>query len=144
MIAIFLFLNTPMLIVAHHFIKSNSRPGVVGLTFNYYVYILDLCFILPVCVVSSIFLFQKKILGFLLGGIISIFGFALMLWVALGFFCQPFFDQNLDVGNAVIFSIITFVFLVLSIFYFVHAKIIKRTPAPYSDREFSKLSSGSY
>jgi hypothetical protein len=108
-----------------HYIQNYSRPGKNGLTFNYYVYILDLCFVLPVCVVVTVFLFQKKILGILLGGILSIFGFVLMLWVALGFFCQPLFHRNMDFGNATQFSIISFVFLVLSIFYFINTKIIK-------------------
>jgi hypothetical protein len=109
-----------------HYIKNYSRPGIDGLTFNYYVYILDLCFILPVSVLTSVYLFQKKTLGFLFGGIISIFGFALMLWVAIGFFCQPFFHINMDIVNAVIFSIITFIFLVLSILYFIYTKVTKR------------------
>jgi hypothetical protein len=108
-----------------HYILNGSRPGAGALTFNYYVYILDLCFVLPVATAASVFLFQKKILGFLLGGIMSIFGFALMLWVALGFFCQPLFHLNMDVGDAVQFSIITIVFLVLSIFYFIYTKVIK-------------------
>jgi hypothetical protein len=104
-------------------IQIYSRPGVGGLTFNYYVYILDLCFVLPVCAVASVFLFQKKIKGVLLGGIISIFGFALMLWVALGFFCQPLFNKTLDVGNAMLYTLISIIFLVLSIYYFICTKI---------------------
>jgi hypothetical protein len=113
-----------------HYIQNYSRPGAGGLTFNYYVYILDLCFVLPVCAVASVFLSQKKIMGFLLGGILSIFGFALMLWVALGFFCQPLFHRNMNVGWAATYSVITLVFLVLSIFYFIYTNIIKTGAQP--------------
>jgi hypothetical protein len=106
-----------------HYIQNYSRPGAAGLTFNYYVYILDLCFILPVCAMASIFIFQNKIKGSLLGGILLIFGFMLMAWVALGFFCQPLFQLNLEVGWVVIYSIITCIFLILSILYFIHTKV---------------------
>jgi hypothetical protein len=125
-------------------IQAHARPTDFGM---YWVYILDLCFVLPVCALTSVFLFQKKPLGYLLGGILSIKGFTLMLSVALGNYFQPLFHQEMVVGGAggaVLFSTVALVFLVLSIFYFMHAKIIKRMPGPYTDREFSELSSGSY
>jgi len=108
-----------------HNIQTNSRTGADGVTFNHYVYILDLCFILPVCVVSSVLLLRKKNSGILLGGILSIFGFILMLWVALGVFCHPLFHKRIDVGGGVLFSIISFVFLILSVSYFVFMKVRK-------------------
>lgn len=119
------FFAPQWIIAILHYIQINSRPGGGGFAFNYYVYILDLCFVLPVCAAASVFLFQKKILGFLLGGVISIKGFTLMISVALGFFCQPLFHQNMVVSNAILFSIISFAFLVLSIFYFIYTKEIK-------------------
>jgi hypothetical protein len=128
--AIPVFFTPQWIIELFHHIQNGSRPGAIGLTFNYYVYILDLCFILPVCVMASVFLFQKKNLGLLLGGLLSIFGFALMLWVALGFFCQPLFHLKIDISGTVQFSIITFVFLVLSIFYFIYAEVIKTDARP--------------
>jgi hypothetical protein len=108
-----------------NYIQTKSRPEADSLTFNYYVYILDLCFILPVCTLASIFLFQKKFLGYLLGGLLSFFGFALMLWVALGFICQHLFHQKTDVSSVIIYSSIALVFMVLSIFYFSYMKAIK-------------------
>jgi hypothetical protein len=107
------------------YIQNYSRPGAAGLTFNYYVYILDLCFILPVCAMASIFIFQNKIKGSLLGGILLIFGFMLMTWVALGFWCKLLFQLNLEVGWVITYSIITCIFLVLSILYFIHTKVIR-------------------
>ena len=106
-------------------IHTNSRPEISGFAFSYYVYILDLCFVLPVCALASVFLFQKKTLGVLLGGMMSIKGFTLMLSVALGFICQPFFHQNWNSGNVALFSVLSFVFLVLSVFYFIYTKVIK-------------------
>ncbi len=106
-------------------IHTNLRPEVSGFAFSYYVYMLDLCFVLPVCALASVFLFQKKTLGVLLGGIISIKGFTLMLSVALGFICLPLFHQNSDAGNVALFSILSFVFLVLSFFYFFYTKVKK-------------------
>lgn len=106
-------------------IQANARPTDFGI---YWVYILDLCFVLPVCAITSVFLFQKKTLGYLLGGILSIKGFTLMLSVALGNYFQPLFHQEMIVGGAggaVLFSIVALVFLVLSIFYFIYTKVIK-------------------
>jgi hypothetical protein len=106
-------------------IQANARPTDFGI---YWVYILDLCFVLPVCAITSVFLFQKKTLGYLLGGILSIKGFTLMLSVALGNYFQPLFHQKMVVGGAggaVLFSTVSFVFLVLSIFYFIYTKVIK-------------------
>ena len=109
-----------------HIIQTNSRPAVFSFTPS--VYILDLCFVLPVCALASIFLFRKKVLGFALGGAISIKGFTLMLSVAAGFFCQPLFQQNMSVSDAVEFSALTAVFLVLSVFYFAYTKAERRHP----------------
>lgn len=122
--AITFFFAPQWIIAILHYIKINSHPGGGGFKMIYYVYILDLSFVLPVCAAASIFLFQKKILGLILGGILTIKGFTLMLSVALGFFCRPFFHQNMDVGNAILFSIITLVFLILSILYFIYTKVI--------------------
>lgn len=106
-----------------NYIPMNSLPTKNGFDMMYYVYILDLCFVLPVCAIASVLLFQKKIMGFLLGGILLIKGVTLMLSVALGFFCQPLFHIDIDFSAALQFSIITMIFLALSIFFFNYSKI---------------------
>lgn len=111
-------------------IQANARPTDFGI---YWIYILDLCFVLPVCTLASVFLLQKKTLGYLLGGILSIKGFVLMLSVALGNYFQPLFDQEMVVGGAggvVLFSTVSFVFLVLSTFYFIYTRVIKTDSGP--------------
>jgi hypothetical protein len=107
-------------------IQTNRWPGNSGFRTIYYVYILDLCFVLPVCAVASIFILQKKNLGFILGGTISVLGLVLMLSVASGFVCQPLFDQKMSVSDVVQFSIISFVFALLVIFYLVGIKVERR------------------
>jgi hypothetical protein len=107
-------------------IQTATWPGRSGFSFMYYVYILDLCFVLPVCALTAIFLLQKNTLGFLLGGIIPMKGFTLMLSVASGFFCQPLFQQKMSVGDAAEFSILSLVFLLLVVFYFARTKAERR------------------
>jgi hypothetical protein len=41
----------------------------------------------------------------------------------MGYFCQPLFHQALDTANAAQFSVLTTVFLVLSVFYFAYTKV---------------------
>lgn len=106
-----------------HNIRMHSGPGKTGFDFIYYVYVLDMCFVLPVCVIASVQLLQKKVLGAVLGGTLSVMGAILMLSVAMGYFCQPLFHQTLDKANAAQFSVLTFVFLVLSVFFFAYTKV---------------------
>jgi hypothetical protein len=107
-------------------VQTTTWPGKSGFHFIYYVYILDLCFVLPVCALTAIFLLQKKTLGFLLGGIIPMKGFTLMLSVASGLFCQPLFQQKMNVGDAAEFSILSLVFLLLVVFYLARTKVERR------------------
>jgi hypothetical protein len=127
--AIVVFFAPQWIIEIFHHIQKGSRPGADGLTFNYYVYIIDLVFVLPIGAVASFSLFKKKNPGFILGGIYLIFGFVLMLWVALGFLCQPLFHLNMDINGTAQFSIISFVFLVLCIFYFKYLEVRKTCSA---------------
>jgi hypothetical protein len=95
---------------------ATSRPGDFGL---YWVYVLDLCFVLPVCALTAVLLVRRKALGYLLGGALSIKGFTLMLSIALGFLFQPLFGDDMVVaGGAVQFSAVSLVFLALSALYF--------------------------
>jgi hypothetical protein len=106
-------------------IRDNLRPDTTGFAFNYYVYILDLCFVLPVCVITSVMLFRNHAMGTLLGGVITIKGFTLMLSVAVGFMCQPAFHQPPAVPQSVLFSVIALACLALGAAYFLSAKIVK-------------------
>lgn len=106
-----------------HNIQTHSGPAKTGFDFIYYVHILDMCFVLPVCVIACVQLLQKTVLGAVLGGTLSVMGAILMLSVAMGYFCQPLFRQTLDRANAVQFSILTAVFVVLSVFYFAYTQV---------------------
>lgn len=107
-------------------VQTATWPGKTGFDFFYYVYILDLSFVLPVCALTAIFLLQKTALGVLLGGVIPVKGFTLMLSVASGVFCQPLFQQELKVGDAVEFSLLSLVFLILVVFYLALTKLERR------------------
>ncbi len=106
---------------------NGLRPS--GGNFNFFVSlpILDLCFIIPVFILSSIFLFQKKILGVILSGILLIKFITLFLAVSLGYLLQPLFqnDTKMDVFNALLYSIIAFACIVLGTFYFINMKVVK-------------------
>jgi hypothetical protein len=112
-----------------HDIQTNTWPEKDGFRVLYYVYILDLCFVLPVCAVTTVLLLQKKPLGFLLGGVIMIFGFALMVSVTLGFACQSLFGQDISFADVVQFSIISLVFLLFGGCYILLTKVA-RGPLP--------------
>jgi hypothetical protein len=104
-------------------LQAHARPTDFGM---YWIYVLDLCFVLPACAIAAVLLFRKKALGYLLGGILMIKGFALMLSVAMGNYLAPLFDQKMvlgGAGGALLFSAISLVFLVLSLLFFIYAKV---------------------
>ncbi len=109
-----------------HNISTNTWPGNSGFRVLYYIYILDMCFVLPACAVTFVLLLQKTNLGFVLGGVIQILGFVLMSSVTAGFLCQPLFQQKTSFGDLVQFSIITLVFLILSALYFLRTQTERR------------------
>ena len=108
-------------------IQANSIPeSDIMFSFNRAVYILDLCLILPVCVIASVLIYREKILGLVLGGVLQIKGFTLLLFVALGYIFQPLlFHQTMDLGNVVLYSAVSFLFLVLTVLYFIYTKVKK-------------------
>ncbi len=108
------------------YVHNGVRPD--GGNFNFFVSlpILDLCFVIPVFAMSSIYLFQERILGVILGGILSIKGFTLMLSVALGYLLQPLFQNTqMDAFNTILYSIVAVACLILGIFYFDRTEVIK-------------------
>lgn len=107
-------------------IRTATWPGATGFHFFYYVYILDLCFVLPVCALTAIFLLRKRTLGYVLGGVIPVKGFTLMASVAAGFYCEPLFQRRLSVGDAAEFTILALVFLLLVVVYFANARFEPR------------------
>ena len=109
-------------------IQAHLRPEADSMfSFNVAVYIMDLSFVLPVCAIASVLIFRNKILGLILGGILSIKGFTLLAFVALGFIFQPLlFRQNMDVGNVILYSLVSIVFLVLAILFFANTKVKSR------------------
>jgi hypothetical protein len=107
-------------------IQTDAWRGSIGFHYMFYVYILDLTFVLPVCLLTAIFILRKKVLGYVLGGIISMKGFTLMLSVASGSFFQWLFQHKISVGDAVEFSSLSFVFLLLVVFYLDQTKVERR------------------
>jgi hypothetical protein len=107
-------------------VHNGLRPNEGNFIFLVAVVILDLCFLIPVSVTTSIFLFQKKILGVILSGILLLKIFILFISIVLGYLVQPIFhNMKMNVVGAILYSGIAFACLVLSIFYFIHTKVIK-------------------
>lgn len=127
--AVAVFFAPQWIVALLHNIQTATWPGKTGFDIIYYVYMLDLCFVLPVCALAAVFLLRRMTLGYVLGGVLSIKGFTLMLSVASGFLCQPLFHQTMSLGDVIEFSVLSFVFLVLSVFYFTLTKIERRQPA---------------
>lgn len=98
--------------------QAGTRPDADAIfSFMYPVYILDLCFVLPVCALTSIALFRNRPSGLLLAGVLQINGFVLILSVALGFLLQPLFHEGLRVADVVQYCAVTLVLLALAILY---------------------------
>jgi hypothetical protein len=106
-------------------IRSGTHP--VAFSFSSAVYILDLALILPLCALAAARLARRvTATGLVVGGAILVMGGWLMLSVAVGYFCQPWFGGALDGGGAVSFSLIALAFGVLGGFYLTGVRIERR------------------
>ncbi|MBU2532006.1 MAG: hypothetical protein KKB37_04665 [Alphaproteobacteria bacterium] len=120
--AVAVFFAPQWVVALLHDIQTVTWPGNTGFDIIYYVYMLDLCFVLPVFGLASVLLLKKMPLGYVLGGALSIKGFTLMLSVAAGFVFQPIFGGELDIVSVFEFLALSFVFMVLAVAYFLVTK----------------------
>jgi hypothetical protein len=82
------------------------------------VYILDICFVLPVFAMMAVMLLEKDNFAILLTPVLFIKGFTLCISVALGEILKSLYDQTWNKFNAFLFIFLTLACLVLSILYF--------------------------
>jgi hypothetical protein len=82
------------------------------------VYILDICFVLPVFAVMAVMLLNKDDFAILLTPVLFIKGFTLCVSVALGEVIKPFYDQTWNKFNALLFIFLTLACLMLAVLYF--------------------------
>ena len=116
--AAFLFLIPiifyPMWIIQMWPFMQEMRVPIV----NSNVYILDICFVLPVFAMMAVMLLKKENFAILLTPVLLIKGFTLCLSVALTEYLRPFYNQTCIKLNAFLFSFLALVSLVLALLYF--------------------------
>jgi hypothetical protein len=102
------------------FIREMRVPGIGS-----NIYILDICFVLPVFAVMAVMLLKKNNLAILLTPVLFIKGFTLCLSVALSEILKPFYNQTLNIGNASLFIFFTLACIVLTVLYFKKVRYAK-------------------
>ena len=116
--AAFLFLIPiifyPMWIIRMWPFMQEMRMPIV----NSNVYILDMCFVLPVFAMMAVMLLKKDNFAILLTPVLFIKGFTLCLSVALGEFLKPFYNLIWNKPYALLFIFLTLACLALAILYF--------------------------
>jgi len=85
---------------------------------NSNVYILDICFVLPVFAMMAVMLLRKEAFAILLTPVLFIKGFTLCLSVALGEFLKPFYTLTWNKPYALLFIFLTLACFVLAVLYF--------------------------
>jgi hypothetical protein len=85
---------------------------------NSNVYILDICFVLPVFAMMAVMLLKKDSFAILLTPVLLIKGFTLCLSVALGEFLKPFYTLTWNKPYALLFVFLTLACLALAVLYF--------------------------
>ncbi len=89
---------------------------------NSNVYILDICFVLPVFDMMAVMLLRKEAFAILLTPVLLIKGFTLCLSVALGEFLKPFYTLIWNKPYALLFIFLTLACLALAVLYFKNVK----------------------
>jgi hypothetical protein len=116
--AAFLFLIPiifyPMWIISMWPFMQEMRVPVV----NSNIYILDICFVLPVFAMMAVMLLKREKFAILLTPVLLIKGFTLCLSVALTEYLRPFYNQTWIKLNAFLFSFLALASLVLALLYF--------------------------
>ncbi len=92
---------------------------------NSNVYILDVCFLLPVFFMMAVMLLKGNEFAILLTPVLLIKGFTLGISVALTELLRPFYNQTLIKSNALLFSFLTLAGFVLTALYFKNVRYSK-------------------
>lgn len=98
----------------------NRAPGEL-----YGVFILDLAVVFPALAVIAFHLFRGNKNGYLFAGVALVKTFTLCLSVALGEWLKPVFGFSQDMAMIFVFTVLTGISAVLSMFYFAKLRLTK-------------------
>lgn len=94
-----------------HLIRSGRK-----IEFLYSIYILDLCFIMPLFIIVAVLTAKNEGLGLLIAPSLFVLGFTLLAPLALGEFFKPLlFDTPMDTAGMGLFLILSLAFLILAV-----------------------------
>lgn len=93
----------------------------------YSIYILDLCFIMPLFIIFAIMVAKKQGWGLLLTPALYIKGFTLLFPVGLGEILKILYHQTANTGGILLYWGLSILFMMLSILYFRNLKISGET-----------------
>lgn len=93
------------------------------LEFTFSVFILDLCFIMPLFIIVAIMLIKNIDLGIFLAPTLLIKGFTVLFPVGIGEFLKPLYQQSMDMAGASFYIGLSIVFLLLTVFYLRNLKL---------------------
>jgi hypothetical protein len=91
--------------------------------FTYSIYILDLCFIMPLFIIIAIMAAKKKGLGLLLTPALFIKGFTVLFPVGLAEILKTLYNQTANTGGIWLYWVLSILFLMLVILYLRNLKI---------------------
>ncbi|MDD3890575.1 MAG: hypothetical protein PHR65_11750, partial [Syntrophomonadaceae bacterium] len=91
--------------------------------FTYSIYILDLCFIMPLFIIIAIMAAKKKGLGLLLTPALFIKGFTVLFPVGLSEILKILYNQTTSTGGIWLYWGLSILFLMLVILYLRNLKI---------------------
>jgi hypothetical protein len=92
--------------------------------FLYSIFILDLCFIMPMFLIIAFKTFKKESFGFLLSPSLFILGFTILLPVAFGEVIKLIMNTSIDFEGGIFFLVLSTIFLIFSIYYLREMKIL--------------------
>lgn len=91
--------------------------------FAYSIYILDLCFIMPLFIIIAIMTAKEQGLGLLLTPALFIKGFTLLFPVGLSEIIKIIYNQTVNTGGILLYWGLSIIFLILVILYFKNLKL---------------------
>lgn len=93
-------------------IETNQK-----IEFYYSIYILDLCFIMPLFIIATIMLARNQGLGLILTPALFIKAFTLLFSVALGAILAPFYNQIINIADLVLYLTLSLLYLILILIF---------------------------
>lgn len=93
------------------------------LEFTFSVFILDLCFIMPLFIIVAIMLIKNIKLGLFIAPTLLIKGFTVLFSVGIGEFLKPLYQQTTDISGASFYIGLSLIFLLITVLYLRNLKL---------------------